>query len=83
MNRGGWVNPEYDRFIDIYVSSLDRAERNRAAAQGLKLASEELPVIPLYYLSLAAAHTSALQGMTAGYNTDVAWDNVHEWTWVR
>lgn len=83
VNRGGWQHPEYDRLIDVFVSSLDRAERNRAAVEALRLASEELPVLPLYYLSLAAAHTSELRGPNAGYTSDLAWDNVREWRWVR
>lgn len=83
VNRGGWLSPEYDRHVDTFVASLDRAERNRAAVQALKLASDELPAIPLYYLSLASAHTSALQGMTGGYNGDTSWTNVHQWRWVR
>ena len=83
MNRGGWLNADYDRFVEIYVGSLDRAERNRGALQALKLASEELPVLPLYYLSLASAYTSALKGPLGGYTNDTAWDNVREWQWVR
>jgi peptide/nickel transport system substrate-binding protein len=83
VNRGGWQHPDYDRFVEIYVSSLDRAERNRGATQALKLASEELPVLPLYYLSLANAYTSALRGPVGGYTNDTAWDNVREWHWVR
>lgn len=82
VNRGGWVNPEYDRLLDVFVSSLDRVERNRAASDALKIASVELPVLPLYYLSLAAAYTSSLRGPTGGYNGDTAWDNVPQWHWV-
>jgi len=82
VNRGGWINPEYDRTFDLFVSSLDRGERNRAAIDGLKIASVELPVLPLYYLSLAAAFTSSLRGPTGGYNGDTAWDNVPQWYWV-
>ncbi|MPZ15923.1 MAG: hypothetical protein GEU73_16125 [Chloroflexi bacterium] len=83
VNRGGWSNPEYDGLIETFISSLDRTERNRAAVQALKLASNELPAIPLYYLSLAAAYTSSLQGLSGGYSGDTAWDNVHQWRWVR
>src|SRR5438067_3627613 len=35
VNRGGWLNPEYDRLVDVFLSSLDRAERNRAAVDAL------------------------------------------------
>ncbi len=83
VNRGGWVNPEYDRLIDLYSNSLDRAERNRGALDGLKIVSNELPVLALYYLSLASAYTSALTGPNPGYASDTAWDNISQWEWVR
>jgi peptide/nickel transport system substrate-binding protein len=82
VNRGGWVNTEYDRLIDVFVGSLDRTERNRAAVDGLRLASNDLPVLPLYYLSLAAAFTSTLHGPVGGYNNDTAWDNISQWYWM-
>ena len=56
VNRGGWVNAEYDRFYDIYMSSLDRAERNQYVVQLLKLVSEEAPLYPLYYNHEFLAH---------------------------
>jgi peptide/nickel transport system substrate-binding protein len=83
VNRGGWVNPEYDRYVDQYISSLDRAERNRGAIEALRIAADELPAIPLYYLSLASAYTSALKGMSGGYNNDTSFDNVYQWSWAR
>jgi ABC-type oligopeptide transport system substrate-binding subunit len=63
--------------------ATDRAERSRAAADAFKVASDELPVLPLYYLSVAAAHTSALTGMTGGSSSDTAWDDIHTWRWVK
>lgn len=83
VNRGGWLNPEYDRLVDVFVGSLNRSERNQAAVEAFKIAGDALPAIPLYYLSLASAYTSTLQGMTGGYSGDTAWDNVHQWRWVR
>ncbi len=82
VNRGGWVNAEYDRLFDVFVSSLDRTERNRAAVDALRIASIDLPVLPLYYLSLASAFTSSLRGPVGGYNNDTSWDNVPQWYWV-
>jgi len=83
VNRGGWVNADYDRLVDVFVSSLDRSERNHAAAEAFRIASDELPVLPLYYLSLAAAHTATLEGMVGGYASDTAWDNIAQWRWAR
>ena len=83
VNRGGWVNAEYYRLDDTYMSSLDRTERNRAALETMRLSAEELAGTPLYYLSLASAYTFSLEGMKPGYNSDIAWDIVYQWRWVR
>jgi peptide/nickel transport system substrate-binding protein len=83
VNRGGWVNADYDRFYDLYMSSLDRSERNRAALEAMRIASDELAGLPLYYLSLASAYTATLEGMKPGYNSDTSWDNIYQWRWVR
>ena len=72
-----------NRLVDVFVSSLDRGQRNQAAVEAFKLSTDELPVLPLYYLSIAAAHTSALEGMSGGSSSDTAWDNVHTWRWVH
>jgi ABC-type transport system substrate-binding protein len=82
-NRGGWINPEYDRLIEVFSTSLDRAERNRAVVEALKIASDELPILPLYYLPLVAARASNLDGPYAGAADELAWDNVHQWRWAR
>jgi peptide/nickel transport system substrate-binding protein len=80
-NRGGYSNPEFDRLYDAVIFSFDRAVRDQATIQALKFASEELPILPLYYLSLASAHTANLVGMGGGYSNDTAWDNVSQWHW--
>jgi len=82
-NRGGWVNAEYDRGFDTFVSSLDRNERNRSIVQALKVASDELPILPLYYLSQVAARASALEGPYPGADSELSWDNVSAWHWTK
>lgn len=83
VNRGGWSNPGYDRFMNAFTTSLDRSERNQAVVQGFKIMSDELPVLPLYYLPLASAYASTLHGPTSGFTSDTAWDNVAQWEWTR
>jgi peptide/nickel transport system substrate-binding protein len=82
-NRGGWANAEYDRYIDVFMSSLDRAERNRAVVQGFKVTTDELPVLPLYYLPLVATRPANLEGPVPGVNDELAWDNISKWKWTR
>jgi peptide/nickel transport system substrate-binding protein len=82
-NRGGWVNTEYDRLIDTFSGSLDRVERNRAVIQAFKLTTDELPVLPLYYLPLVATRAGSLEGPVPGVNDELAWDNISKWRWTR
>jgi len=72
---GGWSNPEYDRFYDAYNTTLDRGERNNVVLQMMKLVSDEVPTLPLYYNFRVDAHVADLQGPRAA---NEVW-NVHEW----
>ncbi|HZT06071.1 MAG TPA: ABC transporter substrate-binding protein [Chloroflexota bacterium] len=74
-NRGAWSNPEYDRLYSAFNSTLDRNERARQIAQAMKLMTDELPVIPLYYDFGVVAHVAALVGPRQGGDS---W-NIHEW----
>ena len=47
-NRSGYCNSEYDRLIDDAVSTVDDGERERKEMKAVKLAMEELAVIPLH-----------------------------------
>ena len=47
-NRSGYCNSEYDRLIDDAVSTVDDGERERKEIKAVKIAMEELAVIPLH-----------------------------------
>jgi ABC-type transport system substrate-binding protein len=59
----GFANAELDRFIDAYETTLDRSERVQQIAQMERIASEEVPGIPLFWRTKLVAHTSALKGV--------------------
>jgi peptide/nickel transport system substrate-binding protein len=83
-NRGGWSNPEYDRLWDSFNRTLDRSEQNRQVVQMLKIASEELPAIPIYFNFAPTAHLSTLKGPALGAripDAHIQWD-IHLWEWV-
>jgi peptide/nickel transport system substrate-binding protein len=82
-NQSGWNHPEFERLVEAYDTSLDRAERNQYAVEMLTLVNAELPVIPLYYNLSFLAHVSSLQGPMVAISDDVASWNLHEWSWVR
>ncbi len=80
-NRGGWVNAEYDRLYEAFISTLERGQRNQQMTQAMKLLSEDLPIFPLYFGYFVVAHLAGLQGPTiyapGGWST---W-NAASWEW--
>jgi peptide/nickel transport system substrate-binding protein len=75
-NRGSWANPEFDRLIGLFETTLDRPERAHYIAQAAKLYSDEVPSIPLYYNVRVVPYVSALKGPIA--MAPPLW-NVHLW----
>ncbi len=77
-NRGSWVNEEYDRLLEAFSRSMDRSQRNGYLVQMARIASEELPAIPLYSQVVVIAHIAGLQGLTPS-GADGRWWNMHLW----
>ncbi|MBD3645906.1 MAG: hypothetical protein HUJ31_00320 [Pseudomonadales bacterium] len=46
-NRGGYVNPEYDRWTRVLQRSADQRERMEAAARLQEIIVEDVPVLPM------------------------------------
>jgi peptide/nickel transport system substrate-binding protein len=79
-NRMGWANAEYDRLFDQWTTSLETAPRIELLLAMMKLLSDELPALPLYYNFQVLAHSNALAGpLPISPETTVHW-NAHEWT---
>ncbi len=79
-NYGGWSNEEFDRLYEAFLTTLDRAERNRQVIQMLKIVSQDVAIMPLYHNYEVAAHVAALQGPDpnpVAFNL-MNW-NVHQW----
>ena len=76
-NRGGWTHPEYDRLVTEFNASMDRGKTLDAITQAMKMMSEEVAAIPLYYSYDIAAHVSTLTGPRDAENF---W-NVFQWEW--
>lgn len=80
-NRSAWANPEYDRLFDTYSTTLDRARRDQLVIEMMRVYTEELPALSLYFGLAVLPHSAALSGPgQVPPETDVSW-NVHEWTW--
>jgi ABC-type transport system substrate-binding protein len=81
-NQTGWTDPEMERLISAFETSLDRGERADHVVDMLRLASRELPIFALYYNLSFLAHVSTIQGPGAYVSDDTAHWNLHEWSWI-
>jgi peptide/nickel transport system substrate-binding protein len=82
-NRGGWINEEFERLAEAYDTALEPAESKRAIVQLMKVISEEVPAIPLYYNLGVQAHVANLRGPLPSSSTDGAVWKIHEWTFTE
>src|SRR5439155_18909149 len=64
-NRGGWSNPEYDRLVDAFTTTLEPSERAAEVAQMARVYAEDLPMLSLFFLSVPYAWVSTLNGPRA------------------
>jgi peptide/nickel transport system substrate-binding protein len=79
VNRGGWTNPEYDRLVTAFGSTLDRAERQQQVTQLMRIFTSELPVIPLFFLASPFVYVATLNGpMDVPPDTSNYW-NIQQW----
>ncbi len=81
LNRSGWSNPEFDRLFELYNTTLDRPQRNQHTAAIMKLLTEELPILPMYFNFEAVAHVSNLQGPEPFTPESSYYGNIHTWQW--
>jgi ABC-type transport system substrate-binding protein len=74
-NRGCFSDPEYDRLWTTYLTALDKNERANGHVQAMKLLSEKVAGMPLYYGYLITGFPTTLAGPTYGHT------NIHEWSY--
>lgn len=76
-----WKNAEVDALIDE-AYTLDEIRRKELFCQMADILADELPIIPLFTIMNADAHTSRLQGIQSSVNDLVTW-NAADWTLVK
>ncbi len=81
INRGGWSNPEFDRLVVAFAATMERDGASSIVTQTMKILSEELPGLPLYYSYDVTAHSSDLRGPHAPISDTTAYPNIHLWEW--
>jgi peptide/nickel transport system substrate-binding protein len=78
-NRGSWTHPEFDRLADAVNKTLDQPQRVQQIAQMVKIFSEEVPNISMYFSPTPVVFVAALRGpKDVDPITDIAWD-IHTW----
>jgi ABC-type transport system substrate-binding protein len=80
-NRSGWSNRQFDLLHELWTTTLEPAKRTSHLIQMMRILSEELPSLPLYYNFQVVAHAAALQGPEPITPDSTRYGNVHEWTW--
>jgi peptide/nickel transport system substrate-binding protein len=83
-NRGGWSNPEYDRLVGLYLTTLERPERLKILAQAERIRSEDAGVFPRQFNAYVVAHVAGLTGPVAR-NTAQTGDtflHIQKWEWI-
>jgi ABC-type transport system substrate-binding protein len=79
QNRGGWTNPDYDRVVHAFLTSLEDRDRHEAVAQAARFLTEDLGVIPLHFNPGVIAHAASVQGLNVrAPDAEITW-NIHEW----
>lgn len=76
-NRGAWSNSEFDQLAEALEVTLDPNERIRQVLRMVRLVSDAVPAIALYFDLQPIPFVSALRGPMP-FVGDVSW-NVHEW----
>lgn len=78
-NRGGWSNPEYDRLVAAFATTLDRNERARQIAEMVRISSQDVFAISLFFATQPMVHVAALKGpQLVAPGAVMGWD-IHTW----
>jgi peptide/nickel transport system substrate-binding protein len=81
QNRGGWSNAEYDRLEAAFNVALDRAERGRLVGQLVRIFSEDVAAISLYFNPGIVAFSSQIEGPAPADPEAIRTWNIHRWRW--
>jgi peptide/nickel transport system substrate-binding protein len=78
-NRQGWASAEFDRLYDAWTTTLDHAQASRHLIGAMKVLSDEIALLPLYYNFQVVAHSVALKGPQPITPDSTRYGNIHEW----
>jgi peptide/nickel transport system substrate-binding protein len=70
-NRGAYANPTMDALLEAARTTLDRDERRQLYAEVQRLAAEDLPVIPLWWVENVVVKSRRLVGFVPSPDGDL------------
>jgi ABC-type transport system substrate-binding protein len=77
----GWSNADFDRTYEAWSTTLDPHAANERMIDMMRIMSDEMPSVPLYYQFQVVAHTAALRGPEPFTPDSTRYANVHQWEW--
>lgn len=78
-NRGGWSNPEFDRLVQAFDTTLEPAQRATLMTQIARVFTDDLPMVPFVFVRQPFVWVAALGGITPeAIDNDITW-NIHQW----
>jgi peptide/nickel transport system substrate-binding protein len=82
-NRGGWSNPQYDRMVGEWMTTLEPPERIKQLAAIERLITEEVPLLVRQFNAYVVPHVAALTGPVARHTpyTGDTFLHVQKWEW--
>jgi ABC-type transport system substrate-binding protein len=78
-NRGGWANGDFERWWGAFNSTLDRSQRNQHVVEAMKVVTDQLPGIMLYFNPRPLAYLAGLRGPEIQSPEALINWNIHEW----
>ena len=83
QNTGKWRNKQVDKIIDELEFEFDSEERKKMVAKLLKIYTDEVPVIPLYYRSDVSVTPKGLKNYELTGHQYPNTNFVEQWTWEK
>jgi ABC-type transport system substrate-binding protein len=81
QNRGGWSNAEYDRLEAAFNDSLDRVARGRLVGQMVRIFTEDVAAISLYFNPGIVAFSNQVEGPVPTDPETIRTWNIQRWRW--
>lgn len=80
-NRPGWQNKEVDQLLESAESEMDLKKKSVLMKKIIKIYTEELPAMPLYYRSSNSVVPVGLKNYRVSPDTSTEYLDVENWSW--